>query len=89
MSGFINAVLSRRALISVAVVAAVLFTLAAMIAAIYGNPPDNDAIDLVGAVAWFGWMIAALVLVVLSVVAIIRRATAAREAAEGRGPAPL
>lgn len=83
MSGFINAVLSRRALIGVAVVAAVLFTLAGVIAAVYGNPPDNDAIDLVGAVAWFGWMIAVLSLVVLSAAAIIRRATAARRTVEG------
>jgi heme/copper-type cytochrome/quinol oxidase subunit 2 len=83
VSGFINAALSRRALIGVAVVAAALFTLAAMIAAIYGNPPDNDAIDLVGAVAWFGWMIAVISLVVLSVAAIIRRSAAARKTAAG------
>lgn len=79
MSGFINKVLSRRALIGVAVVAGALFALAGLIAAIYGNPPSNDAIDLIGAIAWFGWMLAALVLVVLSVAAIIRRATSTRK----------
>jgi len=75
MSNMVEMVLSRRALISVAAVAVGLFAIAALIAAIWGNPPSNVALDLVGAIAWFGWMVAALVLVVLSVAAIVRRAT--------------
>jgi hypothetical protein len=73
MSGFANAALSRRALIGVAAIAAGLFVLAGLIAAIFGNPPSNDVIDVVGAIAWFGWMVAALVLVALCAAALIRR----------------
>ncbi len=82
MSGLLTAALSRRTLIGVAVVAAALFLLSGLIAAVYGNPPSNDAIDLIGSIAWFGWMVAVLVLVVLSAVAIVRHAAATRREAK-------
>ena len=75
MPGLAQTVLSRRVLIGVAVLAFGLFALAGLIAAIFGNPPSNDAIDVVGSIAWFGWMVAALVLVVLCVAALVRRGT--------------
>ena len=80
MPGLAQTVLSRRVLIGVAVLAFGLFALAGLIAAIFGNPPSNDAIDVVGSIAWFGWMVAALVLVVLCVAALVRRGTRAASA---------
>ncbi|MGE3233526.1 MAG: hypothetical protein AB7O78_07345 [Thermoleophilia bacterium] len=69
----IDTLLSRRALIAVAGVGVALFIGAAIIAGIWGQHPSNDAADVIGSICWFGWMVAALVLVVLSVAALVRR----------------
>ena len=80
--GMLDALLSRRALLSAGGLAVGLFVLAGVIGAIWGQHPDNGFVDAVGAIVWFGWMIAALVTVLLSVTALVRRATAGSSAAE-------
>lgn len=72
----IDVLLSRRSLFTVAGIGVALFLGSAIIAAIWGQHPDNDVADVLGSVCWFGWMIAALVLVVLSIAALVRRGSA-------------
>lgn len=69
----LDALLSRRTLFAVAGVGVALFIGAAVIAGIWGQHPSNGTADAIGTLCWFGWMVAALVLVVLSVAALVRR----------------
>lgn len=69
--------LSAKVLMTLGAVVLALFVISGVIASKYGQHAEGTA-GAIGAVTWFGFLIGALVLVVLSIVALASRAVASR-----------
>jgi hypothetical protein len=69
---------------SLAGVVIAFFVLSAVIASAYGRHPESGLADALGSIGWFGFMLSALALVVLTVVSLAARALSRGNSAHGR-----
>jgi amino acid transporter len=71
--------LNARTLLTIAGVVFGLFVIAGIDATLFGQHPESDIADVIGTIAWIGWLLGAVVLIALAIVSLVAHVLTRRQ----------